>query len=94
LDGLTAASYSNVIVLADNKEVNMQVHAEDHKGLRIAVYRMEDRFVCVIYTGAFGYHIVDHFTADSGLPPAKLFKTDDEAIAHAKAQIDTDKLRP
>lgn len=72
----------------------MEVHSEDYKGFRIAVYKIGDRFQCCIYTGAFGYYVVEHFTAKSGLPPTRLFASVDDAVAHAKVQIDTEKLRP
>ncbi len=71
----------------------MEVYSEDYKGFRIAVYQTGDRFQCCIFTGAFGYYIVEQFTGQSGLPPTRLFASDVEAVAHAKAQIDTDKLR-
>ena len=71
----------------------MEVHSESYKGFRIAVYQNSDRFVCCVYTGAFGYHIIEQFTAQSGLPPTKLFTSKDDALAHAKTQINTDKLK-
>lgn len=71
----------------------MAGYIEDYKGLRIAVYKTGDGFVCCVYTGAFGYHIVQHFEVESGLSPSKLFKSHDEAVSHAKAQIDSDRLR-
>lgn len=71
----------------------MEVHSEDYKGLRISVYSSGDRFVCCVYTGSFGYHIIEQFTAQSGLPPTKLFTSKDDAVTHAKTQIDSHKLR-
>ncbi len=73
---------------------SMEVHNEEYKGLRIAVYKTGDRFQCCVFTGAFGYHVIEQFTGQTGLPPTRLFSSKDDAVAHAKAQIDTDKLRP
>jgi hypothetical protein len=72
----------------------MEVHSEDYQGSRIAVYRIGDGFICIIYTGAFAYHVVEHYTETSGLLPVKFFPSVEEAVAHAKAQIDAKKLRP
>jgi hypothetical protein len=71
----------------------MEVRSENYKGFRIAVYKIGDRFECCVYTGAFGYHIIEQFTAQTGLPPTKLFTSTEDAVAHAKTQIDTDKLK-
>jgi len=71
-----------------------EVHSETHQGLRITVYKQhKDQFACCIYTGAFGYQIVEQFTDKSGLPPTMLFTTIDLAVEHAKAQINSDKLK-
>ena len=72
----------------------MEVYSENYKGFRIAVYQTDDGFRCCIFTGAFGYYVVEQFTEKSGLPPVRLFASGDDAVAHAKAQIDSDKLRP
>jgi hypothetical protein len=71
-----------------------EVHSEIHQSLRIAVYELSlNQFACCIYTGAFGYYIVEEFTERSGLPPTRLFASIDLAVEHAKAQISTDKLK-
>jgi hypothetical protein len=72
----------------------MEVESENYKGFRIAVYQIDDRYECYIFTGAFGYHVVQHFTEKTGLPPTKLFTSIAEALEHAKSQIDTDKGFP
>jgi hypothetical protein len=74
--------------------ISMEVHNENYKGFRIAVYKVGDRFQCCVFTGAFGYHFIEQFTGQTGLPPTRLFASVGDAVAHAKAQIDTDKLRP
>jgi hypothetical protein len=71
----------------------MEVYTEDYKRFRTAVYKTGDRYQCCVYTGAFGYCIVEQFTGQTGLPPTRLFASTGDALAHAKAQIDTDKLR-
>jgi hypothetical protein len=72
----------------------MEVHSENYKGFRVAVYQMGDRYACAIFTGAFGYHIVAHFAEGAGFPVSRLFNSIEDAVAHAKNQIDAEKLRP
>jgi hypothetical protein len=72
----------------------MEVHSENYKGFRVAVYQTGDNFSCCIYTGTFGYFVVEHFTATSGMPPTRFSDGINDALAHAKTQIDTEKLRP
>lgn len=71
-----------------------EVQSEYYKNLRIAIYEQhQGQFVCCIYTGAFGYQIVEQFTNSSGLPPTKLFTTIELAVEHARTQIDSGNLR-
>ena len=68
----------------------MKVHSENYKDFRISVFQMSDRFMCGVFIGAFGFHIVEYYAEEeSGYPISKLFKSVEDAVTHAKAQIDT-----
>jgi len=67
--------------------------AKTTKGFVSPSNKHGDRFVCCVYTGAFGYHIIEQFTAQSGLRRRSCSPAKTDALAHAKTQIDTDKLK-